>query len=304
MTVDPLTCPDPLAERRYAYAQAAATEGDWEAAAEMFEQALELAPVWAPAWYALAQAREKLGDPSAAAAYATALAADAHDSQGAGVQLARLENRAVSALPPAYVARLFDDYAPRFDQHLTETLGYRGPELIVAALDAVAPGRRFARALDLGCGSGLAGRVLRSRVQRLDGVDLSAGMVAQARATQVYDDLVVGDLEAFLAARAGGGAELAVAADTFVYIGELTPVFAAAAAALAPSGVLVFTVESGEAAFALGPSMRFRHSDVHVRAAAAAADLRVVHLACASVRQEAGRTTEGRVIVLAHGEPV
>ncbi len=50
--------------------------------------------------------------------------------------LARLENRAVAALPPAYVARLFDDYAPRFDRHLTQTLGYRGPELIVSALDS------------------------------------------------------------------------------------------------------------------------------------------------------------------------
>ncbi len=60
--MDPLACPDPLAERRYDYAQAAAAEGDWRTAAEVLEQALERAPGWAPAWFALGEAREKLGE--------------------------------------------------------------------------------------------------------------------------------------------------------------------------------------------------------------------------------------------------
>jgi HEPN domain-containing protein len=41
---DLLVCDDPIAERRYAYARAAARDGDWAAAAEVLEQALELAP--------------------------------------------------------------------------------------------------------------------------------------------------------------------------------------------------------------------------------------------------------------------
>ena len=298
--MDPLACPDPLAERRYAYARAAAAEGDWRAAAEMFEQTLELAPGWAPAWAALGEAREKLGEsPAAAAAYSAAVKADPEDRQGAGARLAQLQSRHVEALPPAYVARLFDDYAPRFDRHLTETLGYRGPELILAALDALAPGRRFALALDLGCGSGLAGRALRGRVERLEGVDISPGMIARAKETGVYDELEVGDLAAYLTRRPPGGADLAIAADAFVYLGDLTPVFAAAAKALAPSGLLVFTIECGEAPFALGPAMRFRHSDAHVRQAAAEAGLSVVHFAAASTRREAGADAEGRLVALA-----
>ncbi len=202
-------------------------------------------------------------------------------------------------MPPAYVARLFDDYAPRFDRHLTETLGYRGPELILAALDAVAPGRQFGVALDLGCGSGLAGRALRARVGRLIGVDLSDGMVAQARTTGVYDEVTAGDLIAFLAAREAGGADLAVAADALVYLGDLRPVCAGAAAALMAGGLFAFTVESGEAAFALGESLRFRHSDAHMREAAKAAELRVALLAPASTRCEGGIEAAGRVVVLA-----
>ena len=295
--MDPLACPDPLAERRYAWAQAAAAEGDWAEAAEMFEQSLARAPAWARGWASLGEAREKLGDlPGAAAAYSAALDADPSDRQGAGAQLARLENRRVDALPPAYVARLFDDYAPRFDRHLTETLGYRGPELILSALDAAAPGRRFGLALDLGCGSGLAGRVLRARVDRLVGVDMSPGMVAKARQTGLYDELEVGDLVAFLGGRSGVG--LAVAADAFVYLGDLGPAMAAAAAALAHDGLLVFTVESGEAPYALGPTMRFRHSDAHVLEAAQAAGLEIAHFAAASSRREAGAEAAGRVVVL------
>ena len=91
------------------------------------------------------------------------------------------EKKPPGALPQAYVTRLFDDYAPRFDAHLTENLGYRAPALIAEALTAVAPGRRFASALDLGCGTGLMGTPLRERVDCLAGVDLSAAMIAKAR---------------------------------------------------------------------------------------------------------------------------
>jgi predicted TPR repeat methyltransferase len=289
-------CPDPLAERRYAYAQAAARDGDFRTAAEVFEQALERAD-WAPAWFALGQARQALGDAEGAAtAFRASLRADPADEQGAGALLARLEDLDAAALPPAYVARLFDDYAPRFDRHLQEKLGYRGPELIVAALDAVAAGRRLALALDLGCGSGLAGRAIRARVARLVGVDLSAGMIAQARATGLYDELAVGDLMRFLGERTG--ADLIVGADTLVYLGDLRPVCAAAAAALTPGGLFAFTIESGEAPFALQETMRFQHSDAHLREAAAAG-LRVAHLEAASTRREAGVEAPGRVVVLA-----
>ncbi len=297
---DPLVCPDPLAARRFFYAQQLAEQGEWAAAAELIEQALELAPGWAPACVELGKMREKSGEPDKAeAAYAEALRADPLDRPGAAPRLALLRRAPVAALPPAYVARLFDDYAPNFDAHLTQKLGYRGPEVIAAALDAVAPGRRFGLALDLGCGSGLSGRPLRGRVAKLAGVDISAGMIAKAQATGLYDSLAVADIVAFLETAAG--AELVVAADALVYLGDLRPVFAAAARALAPGGLFAFTVESGEAEFALHEGMRFRHSDAHVRAAAATAGLNLRRLAPASTRREAGREAEGRVGVAQRG---
>jgi predicted TPR repeat methyltransferase len=297
--MDPLACPDPLAERRYEYAQAAAADGDWRAAAEVLEQALERAPGWAPAWFALGEAREKLGAvEGAAAAYREALRTDPADRQGAGPRLARLEGREVGALPPAYVARLFDDYAPRFDRHLRENLDYRGPELIVEALAAVAPWRQFALAFDLGCGSGLTGRALRARVDRLVGVDLSEGMISKARATGAYDELAAGELVGFLRQRPPASADLIVAADTLVYLGDLRPVVAAVAGALARGGLFVFTVETGHAPFSLKASLRFQHSDEHLRLAASEAGLTIVHLTAASTRREAGVEAAGRVVAL------
>ena len=133
---------------------------------------------------------------------------------------------------PAYVARLFDDYAPRFERHLTSELGYRGPRILRDAVEAVAPVRRFRRALDLGCGSGLAGAAFRPIVESLAGVDLSPAMIEEARRTGVYDGLEVGDVAAFLAKQTSGEADLILAADVFVYLGDLAPTLQAAAAAL------------------------------------------------------------------------
>ena len=229
MPRDPLASGDLIAERRFAYAKAAAKEGDWSTAAELFEQALERAPNWPAAWFALGEAREKLGDLDAAAqAFRMSLVADPADAQGVAARLALMgRGETPGALPQAYVARLFDDYAWRFDKHLIKNLAYRAPALIADALTAVAPGRRFASGLDLGCGTGLMGAPLRERVDRLAGVDLSAAMIAKARERGAYDALLVDDALAMLGREPPGSFDLIVAADALVYVGDLAPLFVA-----------------------------------------------------------------------------
>lgn len=300
---DALGCNDLVAARRYAYARAAAEEGDWRAAAEVLEQTLERAPDWAPALFALGEAREKLGDaPGAAQAFRASLAADPSDAQGAAARLGLLgATPAPAALPPAYVARLFDDYAPRFDKHLIETLAYRGPAQVIEVLDTIAPARRFARALDLGCGTGLAGAALRARVDRLEGVDLSAAMVAKARALDLYDELDVGEIVAHLR-RFEAAFDLIVAADALVYFGDLSELFTASARALTPGGLFVVTAEtSAGEGFRLNGTMRFSHARAYVEATAAAAGMRRLALAEASTRREAGKDAPGIVAAFARG---
>ncbi len=299
MRRDPLSCPDPIADRRLAYGRAAAREGDWGAASDLFEQTIERAPDWALAHFSLGEAREKLGDrPGAAAAFRAALETDPSDAQGARARLTLIEGGSLGALPAAYVARLFDDYAPRFEAHLTGKLNYRGPEFILAALDEVAPGRRFARALDLGCGTGLMGEAIRSHAQTLAGVDLSPAMVAKARERGVYDSLVVDDALLFLERAAPRSLDLVVAADTLCYFGDLGPILVASARALAPGGVMVFSVETfDEEGFRLQATMRFAHGPAYVEARVQAAGLRTVLIRPAAVRRELGADVPGMVIV-------
>jgi predicted TPR repeat methyltransferase len=299
MTRDPLASGDLIAERRFAYGRAAAEDGDWGAAAELFEQTLERAPDWAVAWFALGETREKLGDLDAAAqAFRMSLVADPADAQGARARLALIgRGEALEILPRAYVARLFDDYAWRFDKHLIKNLGYRAPALIAEALSAVAPGRRFASALDLGCGTGLMGEPLRARVDRLAGVDLSAAMIAKALERSVYDELIIGDAVAPMRERPNA-LDLIVAADALVYIGDLAPLFAAIVTALTSDGLFAFSVETCEGdGFRLEPTMRFSHSRSYIETTAREATLRPLLIQSASTRREAGVNAPGLICV-------
>jgi predicted TPR repeat methyltransferase len=305
MTSDPLASGDLIAERRFAYAKAAAKDGDWSAAADLYEQTIEQAPHWAAAWFALAEAREKLGDLDAAArAFRGTLAADATDSQGAAARLALIGRGNVpDALPPAYVARLFNDYAPRFDVHLIKNLGYRAPALIADGLSAAAPDRRFASALDFGCGTGLMGEALRDRVDRLAGIDLAPGMIAKARQRGAYDELKVGDAVAILTSGPRGAFDLIVAADALVYIGDLAPLFAAVWTALAADGLFTFSVETCEGdEFSLELTMRFAHGRRYVETKAREAGLRPLLIQSESTRREAGADAPGLICVFGKTE--
>ncbi len=299
MARDPLASGDLIADRRFAYAKAAAADGEWSAAAELFEQTIERAPQWAAAWFALGEARENLGDLDAAAqAFRMSLVTDAADAQGAKPRLALIgRGEALDGLPQAYVARLFDDYAWRFDKHLIKNLGYRAPALIAEALGAVAPARRFASALDLGCGTGLMGEPLRARVDRLAGVDLSAAMIAKARERGVYDELIIGDAAAPMRERPSAF-DLIVAADALVYFGDLAPLFAAVVTALTADGLFAFSVETCDGdGFRLEPTMRFAHSRAYIETTARKAGLRPRLIQSASTRRESGADAPGLICV-------
>ena len=296
---------DLLADRRYAIAQDLSARADLAGAADLLAQAIEAAPRFVSAWFALGEVRETLGArDEAIAAFQQVCALDAEDRLGAGLHLVRLGALAPGDMPSTYVRTLFDQYAPRFDAALTEGLGYRGPavlrDAIAAACAAERRPPRFDAALDLGCGTGLAGAALRPLVGALTGVDLSERMVALAREKKSYDRLETGDLVAFLQAeaRAQRRYALIVAADVFAYLAWLPGVVAGAARVLAPDGLLAFTVEThaGDDVI-LGEKLRYAHGTAHVRAAVASAGLTLLSLSEASTRSEAGIPVPGLVVV-------
>jgi predicted TPR repeat methyltransferase len=295
-----LSSGDLIADRRYAWAQDRESKGDFAGAAELLEQALELTPGYASAWFALGELREKIGDTAGAVeAYRQAREADPDDRHGALLNLVRLGAEAPANMPPFYVRTLFDHYAADFDRALTEGLSYSAPALLLAAVQAT--GRtRFDAMLDLGCGTGLAGEAFRKKVDRLVGVDLSPGMVEQARRKDIYDRLEVGDVVEFLSAEkvAGEKYDLVVAADVFAYLSDLTSVACAAAAVTSPGGLVTFTVESyGGEGVELTDSLRYSHGANHVRAALEDAGIKLLGLDSASTRTEKGSPVPGLVAV-------
>ena len=290
---------DPIADRRFAIAAALAGDGDLAAATDVLGQALELAPTWAAGWLRLGEWRERMGDAAgAASAYARARTLDSGDVLGAGLRLAALAGATPGTMPAADVAALFDDYAPRFDAALTGKLAYRTPALLADLLGRIAGDRRFSVALDLGCGTGLMGEVLRARVDHLAGVDLAPRMVAAAARKAVYARLATGDALAFLDAEPAASADLVVAADMLPYVGDAVPLLAAAARVLAPGGFLAVSAERADgAATLLGPALRYRHPPAVLAEAAARAGLAVRATEPAVLRTEAGRPVEGFLLV-------
>lgn len=301
MTSDPTgSSGDLLADRRFDYAAGALADGDLETAADLLRQVLDLAPRWVPAWMKLAEAEERRGCGTAALdAYAQAAALDEAGLFGAALHVARLRgDPAPDRMPDAYVSTLFDQYAPRFDRHLVDDLGYRGPALLAQALARQSGSRRFARGLDLGCGTGLMGAAIRDRVDDLRGVDLSPAMVAEAARKTVYDTLHVDDVVRHLGRAEPASLDLIVAADVFVYLGALDPVFGAAARAMTGGGLLAFTVQThGGAGVRLGPDLRFAHATGVVRDALERTGLTLREMTEAATRRERGVEVAGLVIV-------
>ena len=283
-----------LADRRFTYGEALLKEGDGEAAADLFRQVLELAPDWAPAWLALGDAELLCRrENQALAAWQRCLDLHPADLLGAQPRLARLgAGDAGQALGHGYIAALFDEYADRFDAHLTETLQYRAPQMLADLLLARQP--RFKRVFDAGCGTGLMAAAIRPRADVIVGCDLSSAMVAQACHKGLYDGLSCQDVVGALQAEPAASYDLVVAADVFVYIGDLLPVFAACHHGLERHGYLAFTTQSTtQERVVIGEDLRAAHPEAYLRTCAYTAGFAVLTLDAVSVRQDRGQPVPG-----------
>ena len=299
------TSGDLLADRRYAYAEAALKDGDPAAAADLAEQSLELAPLFAPAHALLGRARAMLGQTEGAvAALRRALEVEPEDALGVRIDLARLGALpADQAIGAGYVRALFDDYAGTFDKHLVRNLVYRGPELLHAAVRRAraAYGQKLwcERVLDLGCGTGLVAQAFAGASAAIEGVDLSPRMLAVARKTRLYDALHEGELLGFLGSRADRSADLVVAADVFVYLAALVEVFGHVHRVLVPGGLFAFTVQAHEGkGVILGADSRYAHGEPYLRGLAAQTGFSIALFQAVSTRLDRGVAVPGFLLVL------
>jgi predicted TPR repeat methyltransferase len=263
-----------------------------------FDRAVMKDPTFAEAWSergSLLRELNRLDEATICFEKALALGADPdlHD-----YYLASVRGTGAPAAPPRrYVEALFDDYAPDFQAHLVDLLRYQAHESLVRPLlDA---GRCYATVLDLGCGSGLCGSLIRPLADSIDGVDVSSAMLEQARQRGVYRDLVHDDLTSFLAATTLRP-DLVLAADVFIYVGDLAGVFESVRRILEPNGCFAFTVERAAEGrdMELLPSLRYAHSEPHVRQLAQQHGFSVRQIFAAPLRHDQSRPIQGLYVYL------
>ena len=282
-------------------------------ALQSLDRALAIDPAIANAWGNRGTVLRELNRPQeAAVSYEKAIALGS-DSPMNTFYLASLRGGGAPAgAPRAYVERLFDDCAHEFQGHLLGALAYRAHEMLIGRLLKNAP-VRFRSVMDLGCGTGLCGPLIRPVADRLAGLDLSQVMLDQAALMGVYDQLIHADALAYLQ---GQGRQIATAAaatdlyydlvlatDVFIYLGDLAGLFAAVAACLHHGGKFCFTLEkilkgAPGTGIKLLPSLRYAHSEAYVRTMAAQHGFAVNEFFEAPLREEHGAPVAGLYVVL------
>jgi len=264
-----------------------------------FERVLALDPKHFEAWSGRGSLLRELQRPDEAAhAFRQALLHGA-DPEIHAYYLASVDGgRAPSTAPRKYVESLFNDYAAQFDQHLVGALHYAAHTQLIAGLVDSADGR-YANTLDLGCGTGLCGPLVRPMTDRLTGVDLAPAMLLRAHTLGAYDKLVKMDGVQYLE-RSNDRFDLILAADVFIYIGDLGPIFAAARKVM-DQGVFCFSIEElddSQGDFHLLPSLRYAHSHAYVRRLCSDYDFKSVATIRAPIREEQGRSIQGLYVYL------
>ncbi len=276
-----------------------------DAALVSYDRALALDATLAQSWSNRGNILKDSGRGAEAAIAFRRAIAEGGDAQLNAYFLAGLTGSDAPPAPPQhYVQQLFDGYAEGFNEHLLGDLKYQGHSALLARLHIADP-RRFTSALDLGCGTGLCAAPIRQVADEVDGVDLSAAMLAQARTSGLYRHLHQADLVQHLQQQLHTRQrhDLLVAADVFIYVGDLHPVLAAALPVMLPGAALCFTVELATDAvdFELRSSLRYAHSRRYVTELAAAHGLQLIDLHPLALREDQRQPIAGLCVVLRKG---
>jgi predicted TPR repeat methyltransferase len=224
------------------------------------------------------------------------------DAERVGFVLASIGlEPAPPAAPPGYVRDLFDEFADRFDQKLVGVLHYRVPERLtqLALRDAQ---HTQLDVLDLGCGTGLCGPLLRPFARRLTGVDLSSNMLARARARGVYDELECAEITEYLSQH-NADFDLVIAADVFVYFGDLAPLFTYIRRVMRAGSRFAFSVERADGDCELAPTRRYRHTRPYLERVAATTGFVIEYIETCVLRRDDGQDVEGFLAQLRAAAP-
>lgn len=219
---------------------------------------------------------------------------------GANHLLSSLNKATSSQYSAEYAENLFDRYANHFEDHLVSSLKYQVPSIIKEKLQYLNP-PRDSKVLDLGCGTGLIGKTLVDLCPYIEGVDISTNMIEETRKKAIYTTLHINDIHDFFLINLKKF-DLIIAADVFIYIGDIQTIFSSVRESLNPNGYFIFTIELSPEInaknFQLAKCGRFSHTIEYVETLCRDIEFEVVEKEEIILREENKTGQKGAIFTL------
>jgi predicted TPR repeat methyltransferase len=217
--------------------------------------------------------------------------------------VATLEGTNLNVVPKDYVEKLFDNYALNFEESLVGQLKYNAPMLIKDILTPLTNSSKRFDILDLGCGTGLMGELLKPSIKTLVGVDLSSRMLEKASEKNAYTRLEKKDILEMIKKEKDDSYDVIVSSDVFIYVGNLDLIFPEIFRLVRDDGSIVFSVEALEHTehkgdFYLHQSGRYAHSLSYITRLAQESGYEIKQCLTQQIRLEQEQPVIGHIIEL------
>lgn len=219
-----------------------------------------------------------------------------HNAAMAAHMLAALSGETPATAPDAYVRDVFDSFSDHYDDSLVDKLGYTTPTLLKEMLSSHGV-RHFPSALDMGCGTGLSGEAFHDITGHISGLDLSPKMLDLAAKKNIYHSLHESDICSFLQEHRESY-DLFLAADVFVYIGDLDDIFGLVKKRAHKNALFLFSTELTDQDFSLKPTGRYGHAESYIRHLATKNGFALIDVRGANIRKEKGEWIAGNLYML------
>ena len=220
------------------------------------------------------------------------------DNATAKHMIASLTGESTNTAPKEYIEKLFDDFASRFEKSLVNELGYEVPKTVVNILRNQFGKNELGTVLDLGCGTGLLGEEIRKYCKKLEGIDISASMLQEAKKKNIYDKIDQVDINEYLASETLDF-DYYFSLDVFLYVGNLSEIFRLIKSRNQKKGKLIFSTEHTEKdGFYLEKTGRYSHSKKYIENLCQEYNFSILYFSTTNLRKENNKTIIGGIYIL------
>ena len=275
-----------------------------EQAIDYFQKALTVNPSHEPSLVNLANTYINYNDHEKAIQTYEILIKIKPQDEAYQFTLAALKESMTHAMPNAFIAQLFDQYAGHYEQHLAQALDYQVPQILRECIERIImPPSHSLRILDIGCGSGLMAETLSHITKIIDGIDLSPEMINIAKKKALYQNLFVGN---FAESTLDSPYDLLIAADVLPYVSSLEQFLTRCFQCLASNGYLVFTTESSYSTdtYTLQKTLRYGHHPEYIVKSLSTLGFDIICDEKAILRQQKGQPLEGHLFIAYKNENI